>query len=99
MLQKTCRDFANAELVPNAAKSDREHLYPAQQIKKMGELGLMAVAVPEELGMEGIIGNLFDNLLDFLMIFRWHWFGLFGLCHSHGRNFQRLCNSWRCYVC
>lgn len=50
MLQKTCRDFANAELVPNAAKCDREHLYPEQQIKKMGELGLMAVAVPEELG-------------------------------------------------
>ena len=53
MLQKTCRDFADAELVPNAAKADREHLYPVQQIKKMGELGLMAVAVPEELGMEG----------------------------------------------
>lgn len=49
MLQKTCRDFANAELVPNAAKCDREHLYPEQQIRKMGELGLMAVAVPEEI--------------------------------------------------
>ncbi|XP_065359832.1 short-chain specific acyl-CoA dehydrogenase, mitochondrial [Calliphora vicina] len=54
MLQKTCRDFANAELVPNAAKCDREHLYPEQQIKKMGELGLMAVAVPEELGGTGL---------------------------------------------
>lgn len=50
MLQKTCRDFANAELVPNAAKCDREHLYPVQQIKKMGQLGLMAVALPAELG-------------------------------------------------
>ncbi|XP_073832936.1 short-chain specific acyl-CoA dehydrogenase, mitochondrial-like [Musca autumnalis] len=54
MLQKTCRDFANAELVPNAAKCDREHLYPEQQIKKMGELGLMAVAIPEELGGTGL---------------------------------------------
>ncbi|TMW52313.1 hypothetical protein DOY81_002646 [Sarcophaga bullata] len=54
MLQKTCRDFADAELVPNAAKCDRVHLYPAQQIKKMGELGLMAVAVPEELGGTGL---------------------------------------------
>lgn len=50
MLQKTCRDFADNELKPNAAKFDREHLYPAEQIKKMGELGLMAVAVPEEYG-------------------------------------------------
>lgn len=50
MLQKTCRDFADNELKPNAAKFDREHLYPAEQIKKMGELGLMAVAVPEGYG-------------------------------------------------
>ncbi|ALC47337.1 Arc42 [Drosophila busckii] len=54
MLQKTCRDFANAELCPNAAKFDREHLYPAQQIKQMGELGLMAISVPEELGGTGL---------------------------------------------
>lgn len=55
MLQKTCRDFANSELCgPNAAKFDREHLYPAQQIKQMGELGLMGVAMPEELGGTGL---------------------------------------------
>ncbi|XP_034487494.1 short-chain specific acyl-CoA dehydrogenase, mitochondrial [Drosophila innubila] len=55
MLQKTCRDFANSELCgTNAAKFDREHLYPAQQIKQMGELGLMAVAIPEELGGTGL---------------------------------------------
>ncbi|XP_030562267.1 short-chain specific acyl-CoA dehydrogenase, mitochondrial [Drosophila novamexicana] len=55
MLQKTCRDFANSELAgQNAAKFDREHLYPAKQIRQMGELGLMAVAVPEELGGTGL---------------------------------------------
>jgi len=54
MLQKTCRDFANSELVPQAAKHDREHLYPSEQIRKMGELGLMAVAVPEEYGGTGL---------------------------------------------
>ncbi|KAJ6636483.1 Short-chain specific acyl-CoA dehydrogenase, mitochondrial [Pseudolycoriella hygida] len=57
MLQKTCRDFANNELVPNAGRFDREHLYPAEQIRKMGELGLMAVAVPDNLGGTGL-----DNL-------------------------------------
>lgn len=54
MLQKTCRDFAEAELKPHAAKFDREHLYPKEQIKKMGELGLMAVEVPEEYGGTGL---------------------------------------------
>lgn len=39
MLQKTCRDFAEQELKPIAAKTDKEHLYPAKQIKTMGELG------------------------------------------------------------
>ncbi|XP_044763314.1 short-chain specific acyl-CoA dehydrogenase, mitochondrial [Coccinella septempunctata] len=54
MLQKTCRDFAEGELKPIAAKTDREHLYPKDQIKKMGELGLMAISVPESLGGTGL---------------------------------------------
>lgn len=54
MLFKTCRDFAEGELKPNAAKYDRDHLYPDDAIKKMGELGLMAIATPEELGGAGL---------------------------------------------
>ncbi|KAK5644760.1 hypothetical protein RI129_006060 [Pyrocoelia pectoralis] len=53
-ISKTCRDFANGELRPIASKCDREHLYPIDQIKKMGELGLMAMSVPEELGGAGL---------------------------------------------
>lgn len=48
MLQKTCRDFADNELKPNAAKFDREHLFPKEQIDQMFDLGLMSVAVPEK---------------------------------------------------
>lgn len=51
MLQKTCRDFADNELKPIASKIDREHLYPDEQVKKMGELGLMGIIIPESLGM------------------------------------------------
>lgn len=51
MLQKTCRDFADNELIPNAAKFDREHLYPAEQIRKMGELGLLSIAISEKYGL------------------------------------------------
>lgn len=54
MLQKTCRDFAENELKPIAAKTDREHLYPKEQIKKMDELGLMRIALPESLGGTGL---------------------------------------------
>ncbi|KAK9874285.1 hypothetical protein WA026_002637 [Henosepilachna vigintioctopunctata] len=54
MLQRTCRDFADAELIPIAGKIDKEHLYPKEQVKKMGELGLMAISVPESLGGSGL---------------------------------------------
>lgn len=54
ILQKTCRDFANSELRPIAGKLDKESKSPNEQIKKMGELGLMAMTVPEKLGGSGL---------------------------------------------
>ncbi|OAD57625.1 Short-chain specific acyl-CoA dehydrogenase, mitochondrial [Eufriesea mexicana] len=54
MLQKTCRDFAEAELKPLAGEIDKKHLYPKEQIKKMGELGLMGITIPENLGGTGL---------------------------------------------
>uniref|UniRef100_A0A8C5UX01 Short-chain specific acyl-CoA dehydrogenase, mitochondrial n=1 Tax=Microcebus murinus TaxID=30608 RepID=A0A8C5UX01_MICMU len=54
MLRQMCRDFAEKELVPIAARADKEHLFPAAQVKKMGELGLLAMDVPEELGGAGL---------------------------------------------
>lgn len=54
MLRQTCRDFAEGELKPLAAKFDKEHLYPKEQVKKMGDLGLMGIAVKEELGGAGL---------------------------------------------
>lgn len=50
MLQKTCRDFADKELIPNAKIYDQQHLFPAKSIQDMGKLGLMAVAISEEFG-------------------------------------------------
>ncbi|XP_060841005.1 short-chain specific acyl-CoA dehydrogenase, mitochondrial [Rhopalosiphum padi] len=54
LLYKTCRDFAEGELKPVAAKVDKEHLFPEKQIKEMGELGLMAIDIPESLGGTGL---------------------------------------------
>lgn len=51
ILQRTCREFANAELAPKARHHDREELFPAEQVRRLGELGLLSVAVREEYGM------------------------------------------------
>uniref|UniRef100_A0A671XPV0 Short-chain specific acyl-CoA dehydrogenase, mitochondrial n=1 Tax=Sparus aurata TaxID=8175 RepID=A0A671XPV0_SPAAU len=50
LLRQTCRDFADRELNPIAAKLDKEHVYPAKQIQELGAMGVMAIEVPEELG-------------------------------------------------
>ena len=53
-LREMCRDFADNELVPNAKKWDEEHTFPADAVKKLGELGLLGIAVPTEWGGAGM---------------------------------------------
>jgi len=50
MIQDTARNFAQSEILPFAAKIDKEHLYPEDIIKKMGNLGFMGICAPEEYG-------------------------------------------------
>src|SRR5439155_18520872 len=52
-IQTLARDFAEAEIVPNAATWDREHGFPRELLAKLGGLGLMGVCVPEEYGGAG----------------------------------------------
>ena len=52
-IQAVARDFAKAEIEPNAADWDREHRFPAEIFAKLAELGLMGVCVPEEYGGAG----------------------------------------------
>ncbi|XP_059844330.1 short-chain specific acyl-CoA dehydrogenase, mitochondrial isoform X6 [Hypanus sabinus] len=54
LLRDTCRGFAEKELVPIAAQLDKEHKFPAEQVKKMGELGLLAMDVSEKYGGAGL---------------------------------------------
>ena len=56
-IRKIARKLADEMLAPLAAKHDREHLYPAAQVKKLAELGFMGVAVSDEYGGTGL-----DNL-------------------------------------
>ena len=47
------RRFADEKIAPHAAQWDREHHFPAELFKELGELGLMGVCVPEEHGGAG----------------------------------------------
>jgi len=49
-----CRDFAAKELAPNARRWDLNHEFPSHAVKKLGELGLMGIAVPAEQGGAGM---------------------------------------------
>ncbi|MBW2171407.1 MAG: acyl-CoA dehydrogenase family protein [Deltaproteobacteria bacterium] len=54
MIQDMCRRFAENEVRPVAARLDETHEHPADLCQKMGELGLMGVAIPEEYGGAGM---------------------------------------------
>ena len=52
-IQALAREVADTEIAPNASEWDREHRFPRAVFTKLGELGLMGVCVPEELGGAG----------------------------------------------
>ncbi len=53
-IQKLTREFAARELTPNARTWDENHEWPAEAVKKLAELSLLAVAVPEDEGGAGL---------------------------------------------
>lgn len=52
-IQDMVRKFAANEMAPIAAEIDQESRFPAETFKKMGELGLLGLLVPEEYGGSG----------------------------------------------
>ena len=54
LIRDTARGLATNEIVKIAAAVDREHRFPREMIAKLGELGLMGVAVPEVWGGAGM---------------------------------------------
>lgn len=46
-------DFAKKELEPMAAEWDKQGVFPMKAVKKMGELGLLGMMVPQSLGGSG----------------------------------------------
>jgi alkylation response protein AidB-like acyl-CoA dehydrogenase len=54
MIRKAARDFAQSELLPGVIERDEHQRFPAEQIKKLGELGFMGMMVSPEYGGGGM---------------------------------------------
>ncbi len=52
-VQKTAREYAERRLMPAAHARDKESTFPEAELRELGDLGLLGVAVPEELGGAG----------------------------------------------
>ncbi len=53
MVQQMARDFAANEIRPKAAELDKTERHPAEIIRKMAELNLLGIAIPEPYGGGG----------------------------------------------
>ncbi|MCH8547216.1 MAG: acyl-CoA dehydrogenase family protein, partial [Cryomorphaceae bacterium] len=54
MIQKAARDFAQNELLPGVIERDTHEIFPAEQVKMMGELGFMGMMVDPKYGGSGM---------------------------------------------
>jgi butyryl-CoA dehydrogenase len=54
MIRDALRSFSQERLAPNAARWDREHHFPREELKELAQLGAFGVAVPEQYGGAGL---------------------------------------------
>jgi len=53
MIAQMVRDFAEKEIRPNLNQWDKDEFFPVDTMKKMGELGLLGIYIPEQYGGSG----------------------------------------------
>jgi butyryl-CoA dehydrogenase len=85
-VREMVRDFAESEIRPIAAQIDETHEFPAENTKKMAELGLLGMFVPEEWGGAGM------SYLAYVVAIE----ELSRVCASHG-VIASVNNSLVCY--
>jgi alkylation response protein AidB-like acyl-CoA dehydrogenase len=54
LLRDEVRRFAEERIRPGVAERDREHRFPEEIVREMGEMGLLGMMVPEEYGGAGL---------------------------------------------
>src|SRR6187402_270083 len=54
MIQQAARDFAQAELLEGVIERDEHQKFPAEQIKKLAELGFLGMMVDPKYGGSGL---------------------------------------------
>src|SRR3989344_8660886 len=54
LLIEQVRAFSLAHIAPKARETDQKHLFPADAVRQLGEMGLMGMMVPEEWGGAGM---------------------------------------------
>lgn len=54
LLQQTVRQFAEAEMAPDAIERDETKTWPEDIVRQLGEMGLMGIMVPEQYGGAGM---------------------------------------------
>ncbi len=54
MIQQAARDFAQTELAPGVIDRDENQIFPAEQVKKLGELGFLGMMVDPKYGGSGL---------------------------------------------
>ncbi|MDG1724621.1 MAG: acyl-CoA dehydrogenase [Bacteroidia bacterium] len=54
MIQQAAKDFAESELLPGVIDRDNEQRFPTEEIKKLGELGMMGMMVAPKWGGSGM---------------------------------------------
>ena len=74
LIRNMVREFAVEEVAPIASEIDKTHEFPAATVKRMGELGLFGLAIPEE--YEGAGGDTISFAMAVEELSR--------VCASHG---------------
>lgn len=54
LLRQSVREFAKAEIEPNAQRWDREESFPMEIVPKLAAMGLLGIRIPEEYGGAGM---------------------------------------------
>jgi len=63
MIAQMVRDFAEKEIRPFMKKWDDEEYFPVDTMKKLGEMGLLGIFIPEEFGGAGFSYNEYATAL------------------------------------